>query len=205
MSYSVSATGYLERARAALLSKEPNFLFYAALELRCCVEARQLEYAESHSALKNTTIKSWKIADTGKRIEKVSNVDSISQMRFRFEDQEAVVFHTPVSKQLIRLADKGLGDLLHAQRCFRSEGNEWWAIKQAELVKCYRMSWVACKGDLMVPPLMSKKTGETHPLVINQNSENEQLCKFMAETHDRRFEVEVTYLNEPPATWECDV
>jgi len=52
MPYSVSARGYLHRAKLRLLENSNEAIFYGAFELRCCVEARQEEYATAIDFIK---------------------------------------------------------------------------------------------------------------------------------------------------------
>jgi hypothetical protein len=205
MSYSVSARGYLQRARSALMSSSNESLFYAAFELRCCIETRQQDYAEALSNIKGSTIKPWKIAETGKRIRKISYADSISLMRFKFDVAEVDVYHTPVTDWLIRFADRGIGELLHAQSKFRSNDDKWWSATREKLIDGYRQAWLACQGAAMVPPLMSQRTGLTHPLVIEQAIHNEKLIKFMTETTGEKFSVGIFYPEAAPENWVCDL
>lgn len=206
MEYSVSANEYLSRARAALCEGLPQGIFYAAFELRCCVETRQAEYAQALKKYENTKIRPWNIGDTGKRIRKASYAEKISLMRYDFGDGLLFdSYHTPVSASLITFAERSLGDLLHAQPIFRLQKDGWWKEKRDCLLMGYRMAWLACQGDSLVPPLWNPRTKVTHPVVMERHIRNERFFERMPVQKGTKFRVEVCYLDSPPEQWQCDL
>ena len=205
MDYSVSAKGYLERAKSVLLDGTPEGLFYAAFELRCCVETRQAEYAEALSAYKGTKIKPWNLGDTGKKIRKASYADRIALMRYDFGDKQFESYHTPVSDQLVSFCERELGKLLHCQPEYRSPEHDWWRAMRAQLIEGYRMAWLACQGDSLVPPIWDPVSKQVHPVVLERNLDNTFLFDRMPTLPGSKFNFEVRYLSEVPPHWRCDL
>ena len=68
MTYAVSPQEYLARARQRLISNDPSSLFYAAFELRCCVESRQADYLDALEFYRGKKAKHWKVGDTSRRL-----------------------------------------------------------------------------------------------------------------------------------------
>lgn len=203
--YSVSANAYLSRAKAALMTGKPEALFYAALELRCCIETRQAEYAEALIAYKGTRIKPWNIGDIGKKIRKASNADRIALMRYDFGELKLESYHTPVSDGLVKFAERELGPLLHCQSEYRKSDDKWWDNVRENLLGGYRMAWLACKGDSLTPPLWDQKTKQVHPVTIQMSDENTLLFQKLPTLPGTTFNVEIRYLKTPPSHWQCDL
>ena len=73
--YAVMARDYLARARERLMEGSKAALFHAAMELRCCVEARQAEYLELPTRLPGTgkqEFQPYRISDNARTIQKIS-------------------------------------------------------------------------------------------------------------------------------------
>ncbi len=205
MGYPVSAKAYLARAKDALENGRPEGLFYAALELRCCIETRQAEYAEALSAYKETKIKPWNIGDTGRRIRRASYADRIALFRYNFGEGWFDSYHTPISDKLIAFAEKELGQLLHCQLVYRSPEEEWWANTKAQLIEGYRMTWLSCQGDSLVPPLWNGTTKSVHPVVLEKHDGNASLFDRLPVLPGTEFRVEIRYLDNAPNHWHCDL
>ena len=205
MGYPISSAGYLSRAKAALMQVTPDALFYAAFELRCCVETRQSEYVEALNAYKGTKIKPWNIGNTGKRIRQASYADRITWVQYDFKFGKFDSYHTPVSDDLVMFAEKELGQLLHSQPKYRPPEDDWWTIVRAELVRGYRMAWLACQGDSLVPPLWNEKTKKVHPVVLEKNAGNSILFDRLSDLPNSQFKVQIRYLSSPPPHWQCDL
>lgn len=205
MGYSVSANAYLLRAKAALMSGKPESLFYAAFELRCCVETRQAEYAVALTAYKDMKIKPWNIGDIGRKIRKASSADRISLMRYDFGELKLESYHTPVPDELVRFAERELGPLLHCQSEYRQSDDEWWDDIREKLLMGYRMAWLACRGDSMTPPLWNPKTKKVHPVTMQMSDENSPLLQKLPTLPGTIFNVEIRYLETPPSNWHCDL
>lgn len=125
MSYSVSSRAYLTRANRRLRDQTHEALFYAALELRCCVEARQEEYATALEFLK-TKVKPWKIGKTAMTLEGVFESKKIAHITLSFDgSQQFDLYYTPVSKKLYGAAER-LGSLLHRMETFKTDSDPFW-------------------------------------------------------------------------------
>ena len=60
MPYGVAARDYLARAKARLMERTQEGLFYAAFEFRCCVETRQEDYARAIE-FEKFKVEAWRI------------------------------------------------------------------------------------------------------------------------------------------------
>lgn len=205
MEYDVSARAYLSRARDALLSDDPRTLFYAALELRCCIETRQEDYASALVALEGQKIKPHKIGDTGQRLRQKSMTNRIAYLRYDFGGGVVVdTYHTPVTDAVVDFGEKFLGRLLHCQRKFRPPSDAWWKETRERVLDGYRLAWVACQGNSLVPPLYDGTTGEVHPQHLEQTPATQPFFDRMPLT-GQRFTVQVRYLDAVPTDWVCDL
>lgn len=204
--YGVSPDAYLSRARASLAETAPAAVFYAAYELRCCIEARQAEYLAALEQYRGTRIKPWNIGDNGKRIRRGSYADSLVMVRYWFEDgPEATTYHTPVGDKLLQFAERTLGALLHVQPEFRSELDPWWASTRASLLEGYRMAWLACQGDSLVPPLWNLETKALHPVPLEKHDRNAEFFNAERELIGAKVLMEVRYPEVPPQDWVYDL
>lgn len=205
-SYGVGATSYLERARARLIDDQETSIFYAALELRCCVEARQAEYIEHLSVYKNQKLRPYRIGENRTKIAKISGGELIAKMTFNFEDGVTLEgFHTPVPAALTKYCETSLDALRHAQTTFRALDDPWWRDAREGLEKHYRLAWVACRGNLLVPPLWNGIGKPAHPLVIEATDGDTSLIERMQGSVGKPFKVQVEYLEAPPPDWICDL
>lgn len=206
MPYPVDAKGYLSRAKAALENGRPEGLFYAAYELRCCVEARQAEYVEALTAFNGTKVRPWELSLQGKRIRNKSYASTLTLMRYTFPNGTTHdSYHTPVTNALLSFANKTLHSLMHCQPEFRDDDNPWWDKMRAELVEGYRMAWLACQGDSMVPPLWNSQTKEMHPVRLSLTEENAHLVPLLSGLQGQTVGMSVSYPKKPPSKWVCDL
>jgi len=154
MSYDTSSRSYLTRAKLNFDSGNNESLFYAALELRCGVEARLKEYVVKASDVSLCKIP-WKIKNLEKILAKSSN---IHDKRFVFffihptTRERHDVIYNPVSSKLRKIA-KTLGDYLHCvdqnrvlKPLFFSEFRELDKQGIEELT-------LATSGTLIAPPI----------------------------------------------------
>lgn len=206
MDYPVIARFYLRRAKHALRKRDPRTLFYAAFELRCCVEARQAEYAEALVALKGSKIKPWNVGDTGKRIRKNSIASSITLMHLKFPDgSEYSSYHTPITDELIGVVERDLTPLLHCQMVYRKQDDPWWDEVRSKIRNAYRLAWLACQGDSMTPPLGNLETGEMHPAIIEMRDHDGHVTELIQKAAGHPMEVHISSPDGPPAHWKCDL
>ena len=129
MDYRVAPRDYLARAQECLRAEEPAYLFYAAFEIRCGVEARCKEYLQAQEGVPEKKKKGWKVAELHKDVEEV----------FRVGDQELIMQvcnaktgrceielrYTPV-KQWLKSCVGKLGGYLHAAKRYHPPGDAYW-------------------------------------------------------------------------------
>jgi hypothetical protein len=204
--YGVSAKAYLARCAERLREDRAESLFYAAFELRNCVEVRQAEYLYHYAPYKNTKIRPYRIGETAKRLNAIKNGDLIGKFEFHFPNQEVFTgYHTPVPKRLRDACERQLDGLRHAQHEYRALCHPWWAQQRDLLITSYRLAWVACQGDVPMPPLWNTKTGEAHPMVFDVTPENEQYLNLFSGSVGANFSLRVSYIEVPPASWVPDL
>ena len=93
-------------------------LTYAALELRCEVEARLKEYIETIEHIPKSQRKEWAVAKLGRSIESAYRTGDkmmLFTIRLPEESSEFQLLYTPVTKRLQDIANR-LGDFPHASR-----------------------------------------------------------------------------------------
>lgn len=204
--YGVSAAAYLARARQALQSGEQRSLFYAAFELRSCIEARQAEYVQALLAYKKTKIKPWNIGENGRRIRSKSYANKLAKVTYYLDGVTAVeTFHTPVTDSLLTFAEQRLGGLLHSQATLREDADPWWEETRRSLIEGYRLAWLACQGDSMTPPMWNTETGAVHPVQLEKAARNSALFERLDQLVGAVLTVNVAYLDAPPVEWICDL
>jgi hypothetical protein len=198
MSYSVSSRAYLARAKQRLKEQTLESIFYAALELRCCVETRQEEYATALDFLK-TKVKPWKIGKTAKTLENVFESKKIAHIALNFEGTTQFdLYYTPVSEKLYGAAE-GLGALLHRMEVFKTDTDPFWTRTRLELLDIYRDAWLACQGTLLTPPFFEQ------PLRVENPSEDLAEWLMRAGKEQLKLRMTVDYLDQPPSGWRCDL
>jgi hypothetical protein len=201
MPYDVSARGYLARAKEQLLQNSSQSLFYAAFELRCCVETRQEEYATEIAYIK-TKIKPWKIGATAKQLEKMFDSSKIARVTISRGNSEIfTLYHTPVSKRLSNASER-LGELLHRMEKFKADDDPFWSHTRRQIGIVYRDAWYACQGQLLMPPLGDSKTGSI-PFKISEPPD--RLKEFLQGVEGNPFLTEIAYLDQAPEEWVCDL
>ena len=205
MPYDISARGYLARAKQQLLHRSMrDSLFYAAFELRCCVEARQEEYATEIEYIK-AKIKPWNIGATARQLEKMFDNSKIAKVTLSLENPEsATLYHTPVSKRLYKSSEK-LGELLHRLDKFRADDDPFWSQTRSRICMVYRDAWYSCQGQLLTPPLWSPKDKGIHTFKITTPSERLQQMLKQAGENKEPIKIKIAYLDEAPKEWVCDL
>ena len=107
MAYSVAVSAYLERIEGLLADKTEANLLYAAVELRCGVEARMKEYLEPLEHIPKSQKKEWAIAKLGLSIENAFRTGDkimIFTVRSPRLDAECTLMYIPVSSRLQEIA-----------------------------------------------------------------------------------------------------
>lgn len=171
MDYKISSRDYLKRARQCLGEASLCFLFYAAFELRCGIEARMQEYLEAQKHLPKGQKSEWKIAKLGKNIEKAFRTgDRIVEITILKEENKAPLklYYTPVTSKLRKMGEK-LGDLLHVMKIHHPIEKPFWQQTQKFLESVYEELKIANTGTLLGPPLFNSATGQMY---MNEELDN---------------------------------
>ena len=203
-SYGVDPDAYLVRARRCLQSESPEMLFYAAFELRCCVEARQNEYLAAQRKFVRRSLKTWKAGPRSKVLNEIFSSERIAELIYRFDDAEARAFYyVPITKQMLRQYGR-LGDVLHLMKDYRPPNHRWWSDTRERLLETYRSAWVLCQGELLTPPFINKDTGEVE-LTSRIPSDDPTGITDRLSRLGESFTMSVDYLKEPPSAWTCNL
>jgi hypothetical protein len=148
-------------------------LVYAALELRCGVEARLKEYIEAINHIPRRRKKEWAIAKLGRSIETACRTDDkIMLFTIVFPEDEArlPLTYTPVPKRLQDIANR-LGDYLHAPGIDTAEGDAWHSQLKALLQEGYSLFKLATSGELIGLPLMHRPTKRLSIRILLSNDD----------------------------------
>jgi hypothetical protein len=207
VTYAITPHAYLSRARKRLTSTCHEDLFYAAFELRCCIESRQADYLEALEKYRGSKIKPWRVAEGAKRLLHVWDQPRISELIYELDGRDYPTYFTPVKPELARAAERDIGMLMHAQSMHYPPDDPWWAETKSRLVEIYREAWVACQGEHMSPPLWNACTGEAHPARLYVTPASEELLDRLSALAQsgRTFKVRVAYFDEPPPHWRCNL
>jgi hypothetical protein len=204
--YKITPQAYLTRCRERLLEETKQALFYAAVELRCCVEARLAEYFEHHENLKHRRFQPYRLGENQRTVSKIAAGDVISRVTFRLADGTALRnFHTPVPLTLQDYVKRSVDDLRHCQPHYRRPDDPWWSETRNGLIAAYRAAWISCRGEMPLPPLWDRDTGETHPVIIYHTEQNKAAMKRFTSVTNAHVDVRVEYLEAPPANWRYDL
>lgn len=150
----VSAISYLERAKELRLSEDRASQIYAALELRCGVEARLQEHAAATTSVSKRQATRYEIAKIGKAIDLAFGLgDSLLIVNLRMEDgRECNFVYAPVSDRLKEIAMR-CGDYLHAMRLEKVSAPNFWNELSAMLEEGCNLLEVACSSEVLCPSL----------------------------------------------------
>jgi len=167
MGYHISSRDYLKRARSRLADGTQKAIFYAALELRCGIEARLSQYLEVWEHISEKKKKGWRIADLGRNVEDAFKVGNkiVRWAVYDVHSDQLIIclYYTPVTDKLKKAGEK-LGNHLHSMKKYRSSTEQFWIRLRNELEDIYSQLAVANKGTLLGPPLM--KSGNV-PVAFN--------------------------------------
>jgi len=199
--YSITPAAYLERARALIIEDTARSLFYAALELRCFVEARQDLYLEAQKEYVRSVPRAWKIGAQGKALDGVFRSERIQHISW-YVDGELILdtYHIPVSAALRNNAEK-LGELLHAQEVHRQFDHNWWSETRQKLIQTYELAWTCNKGSLLSP--MFLHDGRTVGKMMLNVETSEKSQPLMKEGTAGIMKVD--YPESLPGDWTSDL
>ena len=201
--YDISPAGYLERARSRISDATPESLFYAALELRCFVEARQHQYLNAQKKYARSVAKAWETSKQGRQLEKIFDPSRIQHLKYMFDDGTNYDFYyMPVTVALRNGAER-LSDLIHAQLDWRDPRDAWWTMKRGEIIRLYRLAWFCSQGNLLSPGMLNKgtTTGDLTALFTNGQGDGIRAKMVPGAT----FRMEVSYPDMAPTEWKCDL
>lgn len=193
MPYSVASSNYLERMKLQLSMGTQASLIYAALELRCGVEARLREYIEAIDHIPNEQKKDWAVVKLGRSIESAYRTgDKIMIFTITFPEDgvQLRMTYTPVSKRLQNIA-KRVGDYLHAIKPEYIEDPGWWQQLRGLLNEAYPLLKLANSGELIGLPLIHRQTKRMNLNVIfvGDDPRREMLSRLVqGATHKVRIE-----------------
>ena len=199
--YRSGSRDYLIRARQLLNSGETAALFYAALELRCGIEARMQEYLEIAEDISEKRKQGWRIAELGKDLGKAFRLgDKIVQLILvnAASGKRCKIYHTPVTARL-RKQGQQLGSYLHAMKVYRKPDDPCWTSLKVLLEETCEELAVATKGTLLGPPLLhsNRKTFKMHhELEVDPHAD--EVMREIGRTREDVI-VKVEYLDKLPA------
>lgn len=204
--YRVSPQAYLARCRERLLEGTKQAIFYAAVEMRCCVEARQAEYFEHYQPLIRKRFQPYRLGENQKTVSKITSGDKIAQITFCFANGTSLrQFHTPVPLKLQKFVKQTVDGMRHSQQCYRPPDDPWWSMTRDNLVSNYRAAWIACRGEMPLPPLWNADSGEMHQIITYVTEENRAVMERFEDLKGMQLRFHVEYLDVPPADWVYDL
>jgi len=196
MSYSVASSNYLERMKSQLSMGTQASLIYAALELRCGVEARLREYIETIDHIPNVQKKDWAVVKLGRSIESVYRTGDkimIFTITFLEDGAQLRMTYTPVSKRLQDIANR-VGDYLHAIKPEYIEDPGRWQQLRDLLTEAYPLLKLANSGELVGLPLIHRPTKRinVHALFVGEDPRHKMLSRF---TQGAAHRVRIEYID----------
>lgn len=142
---------YLARAERLRKKEEAESLMYAALELRCGVEARMREYTNHAIGISRAKAQEWEIKKLGRTLETVYGTgDTMLVIRISLSSGLAGQFiYAPVSSRLQEIAKK-IGAFLHAGG-MDFDSVEQWSELRAILHEGCGLLQLCCAGEVLRP------------------------------------------------------
>lgn len=204
--YKVSPQAYLARCRERLLEGTKQAIFYAAVEIRCCVEARLAEYFEHYEPLRRSKFQPYRLGENQRAVSKITTGDTISQVTFCFADGTLLrQFHTPVPLTLQGFVKQAVDGLRHSQPYYRPPDDPWWSETRNNLISAYRAAWIACRGEMPLPLLWEADSGKMRPVIIYFTEKNRAIMERFKDFEATHVKIHVEHLESPPAAWTCDL
>lgn len=204
--YGIDARSYLIRCRDRLRENSKASLFYAAFELRNCVEARLAEYIEHYEPLKHKKVKPFKIGENARLVKQINQGHAIACFQANIGGRLLCEYHTPVPIELKRFCETKVDCLRHAQIQFRHDNDEWWFKTRTELIDNYRLAYFACQGNMPVPPLWRNGTKQLHPTIFMVTPDNRATLEMFKDLPvGEEGHVHVSYIDDPYTLWTPDL
>lgn len=202
MTYPVASTDYVDRMKALLDEGAPASLIYAALELRCGVEARLREYIETIDHIPKAQKKEWAVAKLGRSIEtayRTGDKIMIFTIIFPEDGAQLQLMYTPVSKRLRDIANR-LGDYLHAPSPSVIENPAWCQQLRDLLAEAYPLLGLACSGELIGLPLIHRPTNRLNAQVLLSGDDPRSVL-LPRITQGAQHTLRVEYIEPIPGTF----
>lgn len=152
MTSPVTAISYLTRAQALELTGDEASLIYAALELRCGVEARLREHAAVAVGVSKKDARRYEIGKLGRTVENAFGLhDELILLFVTMEDGRACEFlYAPVTRRLQDIA-KCCGDYLHAMQPERLSKPDFWPHLRGLVREGCNLLQLACGSEILRP------------------------------------------------------
>lgn len=199
MTYSTASSDYLERVKVLLDKGTQASLIYAALELRCGVEARLKEYIETIDHIPKNQKKEWAVAKLGRSIDtayRTGDKIMIFTIQFPEDGEQLQLMYTPVTKRLQELANR-FGDYLHAPREEAVVTTIWWQQLRDLLQEAYPLLMLANGGDLIGLPLIHRPTKRMNVRAVFRDEDPR--CKLLARmTQGATHKITINYIDPVP-------
>ncbi|MGB9991013.1 hypothetical protein [Pseudoduganella rhizocola] len=150
----VAAISYLARAKELASTGDKAKLIYAALELRCGVEARLKEHAAVAIGVTKSQANQWEIKKLSKTIDAAFGLeDTFLLIRLHLEDGRACQFmYAPVNSRLQEIAMR-FGDYLHTVSHERVQDTSFWSELKSMLKEGCSLLELACTSELLRPTM----------------------------------------------------
>lgn len=147
----------MARAKSCLKNNSVVFLFYAAFEIRCGVEARMQEYLEAQEHISKKKRQGWQVTKLARNIDNVFRLgEKDAVLRIRHKDTKQVEFearYTPVKASLRERVEK-LGNYLHSAKKYHAPDDKFWDKLRADVEKAVEELERATTGRLLGPLLL---------------------------------------------------
>lgn len=193
--YRIGSRDYLDRARAQLSSDTEQGLTYAALELRCGIEARLQEYLEPHNHVALGRKTEWRVGKLHNSAQAAFQLgDTVARIRIIEEANGRLiltVFYTPVTTRLKDIAER-IGEFLHVPKRFSPSDDAMWAQMRTIVREGIELLETATYGTLLGPMLRNPASSETS-LPMELVPEHPEVAKTIQELRDKKLIVQVRY------------
>lgn len=152
MNYRVGPRDHAMRAQALRRNGERASLIYAALELRCGIEARLQQHASVAIGLSKNQADCWEIKKLGRTIESAFGLgDTMLLVFLKMGDGRTCQFmYVPVSERL-REIGKRCGDYLHAMKSDRVNSEDFWRDLRSMVTEGCGLLEMACSSEILRP------------------------------------------------------
>lgn len=197
-SFDFTARDYLRRARVCLAEGTEAALLYAALELRCGIEARLKEYLEAQTQIDRKLREGWRIAGMVKSLRRAFDIGD-KFLLVRFLDTETgeellSYIYTPITRKTQKLGAQ-LGEFLHAPQGKRD--TQWWKRVKTTVTEAEAGLENATLGSLLGVPLVYP-TRNGFSIRAESWEPNDHRPKILDQLQkDKRpFKIDVHYFDE---------